>query len=156
MVNKPKNIGTATESAVVRYLRTHGYPGAERRALRGRDDAGDITGCPGLAIEVKGGKQAINASDSLVASWLIETESERVAAGADIGLLVIKRSGIGTTNVDRWWAVMTANTVAVLLAAGEYPPDRVGLAPVRMHLGSALVLLRAAGYGEPLPDEAVA
>ena len=33
MVNKPKRIGTAAETAVTRYARTNGFELAERRAL---------------------------------------------------------------------------------------------------------------------------
>ena len=56
MVNKPKQIGTRAETAVARYLAANGFPHAERRTLRGREDAGDITGTPGVCWEVKGGE----------------------------------------------------------------------------------------------------
>ena len=46
MTNRPKAIGTAAETAVVRYLAAHGFPAAERRALHGATDLGDITGTP--------------------------------------------------------------------------------------------------------------
>ena len=55
MTNRPKAIGTAAETAVVRYLAAHGFPNAERRALHGATDLGDITGTPSLCWEVKGG-----------------------------------------------------------------------------------------------------
>ena len=35
MTNRSKAIGTAAETAVVRYLAAHGFPAAERRALHG-------------------------------------------------------------------------------------------------------------------------
>ena len=38
MTNRPKAIGTAAETAVVRYLAAHGFPAAERRALHGARD----------------------------------------------------------------------------------------------------------------------
>ncbi|NAE18288.1 hypothetical protein, partial [Enterococcus hirae] len=69
MPARPRDIGTAAETATVRYLRTAGFPHAERRALRGTHDCGDITGTPGLAWEVKGGQAAKGASDGQVAQW---------------------------------------------------------------------------------------
>ena len=45
--------GTAAETAVVRFLQANGYPHAERRALAGAQDRGDVAGIPGLVIEVK-------------------------------------------------------------------------------------------------------
>ncbi len=85
MTNKPKAIGTAAETAVVRYLQANGFPHAERRALRGELDAGDITGCPGICIEVKGGEAARSASDGDVAAWMKEVRAETLNADAEIG-----------------------------------------------------------------------
>lgn len=156
-MNKPKAIGTAAETAVARYLQAHGFPSAERRALRGIADAGDITGCPGICVEVKGGEAAKNASDLLVADWLEETEKERLNARADIGVLVLQRRGVGPANAGRWWAVMPSRAVTLL----SYPdavfyddPDAVTPSvSTRMHLIDAVQLLRWAGYGNPLPVE---
>jgi hypothetical protein len=155
-VNKPKAIGTAAERAVCRFLQAHGFPHAERRALRGIQDAGDITSVPGLCIEVKGGDAAKNASDLLVADWLEETEKERLNARADVGVLVLQRRGVGPGNAGRWWAILPLSTLALLRTGIKPPPSRIVAAdaPVRMHLADAVRLLRAAGYGDPL-DEAV-
>jgi hypothetical protein len=141
-MNKPKRIGRDAENAVVAYLRAHGWPEVERRAQRGSRDAGDLTGCPGLCIEVKGGEAAKNASDLLVADWLEETEKERVNAGADVGVLVLQRRGVGPANAGRWWAVMRCN--AWVLGATKHD------FPVRMYLADAVWLFRRAGYGDPL------
>ena len=159
--NKSKEKGTAAETAVVRVLRTHGFPHAERRTLKGIYDQGDITGCIGLCFEVKGGDAAKNASDNQITAWLAETETERVNAGADIGILVVQRRGIGPGNADRWWAILRLGQVAALsrLAAANrlYPgleaPGEGVLAvsaPVRMHLADVCALLRSAGYGTAL------
>lgn len=156
-MNKPKAIGTKAETAVARYLQAHGFPHAERRSLRGVLDAGDITGCPGVCIEVKGGDTAKSASDLLVADWLAETETERVNAGAHVGVLVLQRRGVGLANAGRWWAVMRLGDVldaAVTAAAGQ-GVWRDYDAPVRMLLADAVRLLRGAGYGQPLLDEEV-
>lgn len=149
MTNKPKAIGTAAETAVVRYLQANGFPHAERRALRGELDAGDITGCPGICVEVKGGAAARSASDGDVVAWMKEVRAETVNANADIGLLVMQRKAVGPKNAGRWWAVLTVDTIRRLVS---YP---IHDAPyydqtVRMHLADAVHLLRAGGYGNPL------
>lgn len=153
MVNKPKNIGTAAETAVVRYLRANGFPQAERRALTGSLDQGDVTGIPGVVIEVKGGQAAKTASDGQVAEWLTETETERRNAGADIGVLVLARSGIGPANAGRWWAVLPSCDVPLVLGATSSGAHRNFGAAVRMHLGFVALMLRHRGYGDPTDQE---
>jgi Holliday junction resolvase-like predicted endonuclease len=46
-----KRVGTAAESLVVDFLQRHGFRYAERRALRGVNDCGDVTGIPGVVGE---------------------------------------------------------------------------------------------------------
>lgn len=144
---RPKDIGTATETAVVRYLRDHGWPHAERRALRGTEDAGDITGTPGVCWSVKGGAYAHDPSDRQVAEWLAELDKQRIHAGAGWGVLVTRRWRAG--DPERWWAWLSCDAV-ILIGGGPAVPRRA-LAdvtdPVRMHLVTAVRLLRVAGYG---------
>ena len=149
MKRRPRDIGTAAETAVVRYLTAHGFPHAERRSLRGALDAGDVTGCPGLCVEVKGGDAARTASDGLIAAWMQELAVEISHADATTGLLVVQRAGVGPANAGRWWAYMPAFQVADLAAPESLPATRVFGFPVRMLLADAVTLLRAAGYGEP-------
>jgi hypothetical protein len=44
-----------------------------------------------------------------------ETETERVNAEADLGILVIKPNGVGVSNVDKWWAVVSLETITRLI-----------------------------------------
>src|SRR5690606_4421466 len=147
---RPRDIGTDAERAVVRWLQGHGFPGAERRALRGAQDAGDITGTPGICWEVKGGAQTKRMSDNQIGTWLAELERARQHADAAWAVLVTRRHGTG--NVGLWWAWMPLGST-ILLGSGPVAPRRrladLGW-PVRMHLAAAAELLRAAGYGEPL------
>lgn len=106
--------GTAAESALVGFLRTVGWPHAERRALAGAKDKGDVTGCIGLVFEQK----AANRID--IPAWLRETEAERINAAADYGVLVIKPRGVGDTRVGQWAAVMPLGDLTRLLAAAGY------------------------------------
>jgi Holliday junction resolvase len=114
-VNRSKIKGTKAESAVRSYLQAHGFPHAERLALSGAADRGDITGTPGLCIEVK---------DTKAADWggqLRETVTERDNAKARHGVLVRKRRG----HVDpaRWYAVMEfEDWVRLVRAAGFGDP----------------------------------
>lgn len=155
MANKPKARGTAAETAVVRAIRPRGWPHAERRALAGVHDLGDITGTPGICWEVKGGDAARNASDGQITDWLAETEKERGNAGADIGVLVVQRGGVGAANAHRWWAHLTLGQVLTLGNGVSLGGSRVNPLPVRLLLEHACVLLREAGYGQPIDDEAV-
>jgi hypothetical protein len=145
-MNKPRAIGTWTETAVTRVLLRNGFPRAERSALHGAKDQGDITGTP-VCWEVKGGKAAEQASDGQVLAWMAELDTECVHKGADVGVLVLKRKGVGAANADRWWAVMwlhdlaeTAGREGITFAV----PDGV---PVRMTLADACRVLRVLGYG---------
>lgn len=111
MVNKPRIKGTAAETAVVTYLRDHGWPYAERRSLNGALDRGDVTGCPGLCFEVKYAGFGIKMS-----SWLGETAAETLNSRADFGVLVVKPSGLGEARVHLWYAIMAGGEFDRLLA----------------------------------------
>jgi hypothetical protein len=115
MVNKPKNKGTAGESAVVAYLRTAGFPYAERLALQGGKDRGDITGIPGIVIEVKAVQEyAFN-------TWLREARVERDNAGADFGIVVATPRMFGSKRTGYWYALMYAyDYLALLSQAAKY------------------------------------
>lgn len=150
MTNRPKNIGTAAETAVVRAVRTRGFPTADRLTLTGAHDRGDIGLCPGVILEVKAGQAAKTASDAQIAAWLVETARERINACAEVGLLVTARAGIGAGNAQRWWAHMSLYQVEQLIALAPASPDALADLPVRMPLHAALLILRRAGYGDPI------
>lgn len=147
MTNRPRNIGTSAETAVVRTLRANGFPGADRSPLRGNHDQGDITGCPGIAWEVKGGEKARQAEAANVTLWLKQAEIERGHARADLGILVIARRGYGAPRADRWWAVLPARNLADLMYG--ITPDTLPSPAVWLELGHLLPILRDAGYGTP-------
>ncbi len=56
-MSKSKQKGTAAETAVVKYLKANGFPKAERRALQGSLDKGDISGIDDVVLEVKDHKK---------------------------------------------------------------------------------------------------
>lgn len=145
MTNRPKAIGTAGESAVVRVFRENGWPDCERRALTGTQDRGDLTGVPGIVVEVKAGKAAETASDAQVVAWLHETERERANDNAAYGVLVMKRRGVGHDNAARWTAVMWSDAFAHLLSGAAFS-THVAF-PVRTTLDNVIAALRDAGWG---------
>ena len=151
-MSRSKDIGTRAETAVVQYLRANGFEHAERRALRGAADAGDITGTPGICWSVKGGNAARTASDTTVDRWLTELAGQCVHAAADVGVLVMQRAGYGPARAESWTAVMRLGTAAALhLTLVNPTPDMWTSGPaVRMRLGDAAALLRTAGYGNPV------
>lgn len=105
-MNPSKDKGTRAETAVVRHCQTL-FPNAERRALRGSNDVGDILLRPGVIVEVKAGKAAQYASLRQIGAWIAETQREVDNANADQGLLVTQRQGLGLARVAEWecWTV---------------------------------------------------
>lgn len=149
-MSRSKDIGTRAETAVVRYLRGAGWPHAERRALTGARDLGDVTGTPGIVWEVKVYRRP--AGDTQIAAWMTETETERLNAGADIGVLVVRRAGFGDQRAGSWWAYLSAGALAGLATEGGFVPYGQLAFPVRMLLRDAVALLHLAGYGTPGGD----
>lgn len=98
MSTKSKVKGTAAEREVVRYLQNW-WPAAERRALSGNKDKGDVAGIPGVVIEVKAAKT------QLIGPWKREALAEMENAGADLCMLVVKRP---YKPVAEWDAYMPA------------------------------------------------
>src|SRR5271155_4049226 len=76
MANPSKAKGSKFEVDVVEYLKANGFPHAERRALRGIHDAGDVAGIGGWVCEGKNHK----ALD--LGSW--RTEAAREARNGSV------------------------------------------------------------------------
>lgn len=113
-MSKNKAKGTSAETAVVKYLIENGFPHAERRALSGANDQGDVSGCIGLCIEVKSHKTY------KFPEWLKETEVETINAKADYGILVVKPNGVGLTNAGEFFAVMKLKDLTSLVRDAGY------------------------------------
>lgn len=109
-----KKKGTGWESAVVAFLRDNGVPHAERRALNGTQDRGDIAGIPGVVIECK------NEARVELASYADETAAEVRNDGARIGLAWIKRRG--KASPAQGYVLIDGATAIRLLAEAGYIP----------------------------------
>lgn len=144
---RPKDIGTAAETAVTRAARAFGFAQAERRALAGSADLGDVLLCPGVIVEVKAGKQTESPSDAQVTAWWAETVVESVNANADVALLVLRRHGKG--DALAWWCWMDLDQLCGIAISGETWPA-LPRTLVRVRVDDALRLLRAQGWGDPL------
>jgi len=142
MVNKSKAIGTAGETAVVKYLAANGFGLAERRALRGAADVGDVLVCPGVIAEVKAGEKAKNFRQSQLERWMDETRKERGNAGADLALLVVQRRDYGGPNAGWWWTWMTPLPLPEITAVDGWQ--------AWWPLSDAVRWLRGQGWGDPL------
>ena len=82
--------GSAWERRIVDYLVANGFRYAERRALEGKNDRGDVAGIPGVVIEAK------NAKRVELAAWMDEAIAEKGNAGAQIGVVVFPRRNCAT------------------------------------------------------------
>lgn len=161
-MTRSKDKGTLAESALAEYLQLNGWPYAERRALAGAADRGDITGTPGVVWEVKYAGAGLR-----MAEWLQETLVEQGNARARHGILVIKPKGLGVRRVGSWFAVMVnagyerllidlqekTSDVPIFSAEHHYVADRVAaqLAAVQQSAGPehvTTVLYRPRGQAD--------
>jgi Holliday junction resolvase len=105
---KSKAKGTAAEREVVNYLQQW-WPTAERRALSGNKDKGDVAGIPGVVVEVKA------AVTQQLAAWKRETLVEMENASAKHCVLVVKRAYKPVQEWDAYlpWMVLQPNPEGV-------------------------------------------
>lgn len=111
-----KRKGTAGESAVVDTLQAAGYP-AERRALSGAKDRGDVSGIRArigrVVIEVK------NCAQMALGAWVDEANAERDNDNAAIGVVWHKRRG--KSSPLSWFVTMDGDTWLRVLEALDNP-----------------------------------
>lgn len=107
-----KRKGTGWETAVVQFLKENGVPHAERRALNGTKDRGDIAGIPGVVIECK------NERAVTLAAYADEAAIEAHNDGAPIGLAWIKRRGRSSPGAG--YVLLNGATLIRLLADAGY------------------------------------
>jgi len=107
-----KSKGTAWETAVVRHLAAEGFPHAERRALKGTSDRGDIAGIPGWVLEAK------NCRATELAAWVDEAAIEQANDGADYSAVWHHRRG--KASPADGYVTMTGATFTRLLRQAGY------------------------------------
>lgn len=154
MVNRPKQIGTAAETATLRVALPY-FPDAERRVLHGNADQGDIRLNRHWVVEVKGGKQTVQVGDKKLAGWVDELYTEIGHAGAQHGFLVLQRAGVGAPNAHRWWAYIALGELVILTSGRQLPPE-IYDTMVRLELGELLAVLAVAGETDVVPNATAA
>ena len=147
-MNPSKAKGTKAETAVVRYAQANGFPDAERLALHGANDMGDIRLAPGLILEVKAGKAAQGASLRQIEKWLAEAQREANNAHADQFALIVQRQGFGVERVQWWEAWLTAITLVTNTDRDSWISSHVPV--ITLSVKDAFEYFRADGYGQPL------
>lgn len=141
MVNRPKQKGTAAETAVAKYLVARGFTGAERRPLHGSVDKGDVRVTRRIIAQVKAGKMAETASENQLDRWLEETTTQAINAGEDfLGILVTKAAGVSGDNAHNWYG---HTTLAVLnyLQGNELTDPCVEDIRVSMRFGNLVTVI---------------
>lgn len=118
MANPSKHKGSRFEKDVVDFLAVNGFPYAERRALEGINDRGDIAGVPGVVLECKATREID------LATAVNEAEREAANAGVDIFAAVIKRRQKPTSEA---YAVMPLRKFVELIRDAEWAPHEGAL-----------------------------
>jgi len=90
--------GRETENLLVEYFRSNGVPYAERRRLTGSADQGDVTGWPGMCVEIKSGARVA------IGQWLSELAVEKRNAAARFGFVAVRPKG--TPDPTGWYVVL--------------------------------------------------
>lgn len=111
MTNRSKQKGTRFETELVDYLTTQGAPHAERRALAGTLDKGDVTGTPGVVWEAK------NCQTMSLAAWVDEMLAECANASTRLGVVVHKRRG---QNIRKAYCTLQLDQLCLLLREAGY------------------------------------
>lgn len=105
--------GMSSQAVVARWFRDHGFVYAES-AGAGRSGS-DVTGVPGLNIEVK----ARRAFSPL--AWLRQAHA---AKGGGLPFVVFRCDGQGEANVGEWPVLIRLDEFTkVLREAGYFPPE---------------------------------
>ncbi len=111
-VSRARAKGTAWEAAVCAFLRSCGWPHAERRALNGAKDRGDLAGVAGVVCEMK------SAAKVELAAWLDEAKVERDNDRADLGVVWFKRRG--KSSPADGFVLMDGATFTMMLKEGGW------------------------------------
>jgi hypothetical protein len=133
--------GKRAELALAQYLRSAGWPDAERSVVTGFkastrevQDAGDISGTP-YTWQVK--HYSGGLSDEQVLTFMAEARAQAAQARTRLGILVERRDG--KADPAQWWAWL--RTVDLGLPLGVDLSPFVHTTPVRMHVGGLVACL---------------
>lgn len=111
-MNRSKARGTAWERRVVEFLRARGWPLAERRALHGNHDLGDVVNGPRLLTVEGKNHRALD-----LAGWLDEAVVEAANCGdGRVGVVFFPRRN---HTIDKGYALMRIGDLLNLASIAE-------------------------------------
>lgn len=105
-----KRRGAETQTAVARWFASNGWPYAESTGA-GRTGS-DITGMPGLAVEVKARR------DFTPLAWLRQAIGG--ATARDLPCVVFRPDGMGPASIAEWPVLIRLDDFTQLLRAAGY------------------------------------
>jgi len=113
MANRMKSMGTSHESAIVNWLKEHGWPWASRKTLAGAADEGDIRLSERIPFVIEAKTSKSTTDRAAIGTWLKELEAEVDNSGSESGAVIHKRRG--TTDVGEYIVMMPVKYLNVLL-----------------------------------------
>lgn len=131
MSNPSKQKGTAFETLCLNFLRRI-FPRVFRPALQGGGDTGDINGVMTRLVrdDPNANRQVIfqckNAKKWDLSGWLNATRAQafnnmlKNGGIATLGVLLVKRRGIGAKNMEKTYAIMELGDLSKLLTDAGY------------------------------------
>lgn len=146
---KSRTKGANGERQVVNYATALGLSAQRqiRTATTRNPDPGDVhirTDAALIVCQVKAGKQAQDASETLLGHWWGETLDQAVEAGGDVALLVCQRRGVGMARPQEWVAICHLHDL-VWLVDGGVDTSNLPHLTVRLPLGSLLTRITTGG-----------
>ena len=111
--------GTQHESAIVNWLKDHGWPYARRLAKEGAKDKGDVTLGDGYPLTI----EAKNRKGFDLAGTQRELKAEMANADVPWGFAIHKKKG--TTDVGQYYAVLPVEVLMDILEVAMKNVHRV-------------------------------
>lgn len=143
-MSRQKAKGTRWETEVCRYMREAlGDDRIERRALHGSRDMGDLYGIAAHGFSgVAECKAHATVTAALVDAWREQTSVERVNAGADFALLVVKNPRHPTGEAHVHVTLRDLARIALPVAVCDGHMEMADGKWVRMTLDEACALIK--------------
>jgi hypothetical protein len=113
MSNKNKSLGTSHETAIKTWLRSNGWPYADRKTQTGAKDEGDLRLSERVPFVVEAKSSRSTTSKLSLSTFVKELIDEVENSGSEEGAVIIKKQG--TTDVGHYYALMPVYMLNSLL-----------------------------------------
>ena len=101
------------ETAIVVWLKAHGWPWAHRRTQKGSPDEGDVCLSERIPFTIEAKNSRKTTDRASIGTWLKELEAEVTNVGDEAGAVIHKRRGV--TDVGEYIVLMPVKYLDVLL-----------------------------------------